>query len=83
MTNLLEFEKIKPTSSYDSVSYKSVFKINDNVFVIYVDKSIYKPSKYEFRILNNGRTYRGFATYTSAKKAMIDSEIRVKNIING
>jgi len=83
MTNLLEFEKIKPTSSYDSVSYKSVFKINDNVFVIYVDKSIYKPNKYEFRILNNGRTYRGFATYTSAKKAMIDSEIRVKNIING
>lgn len=83
MTNLLEFEKIKPTSSYDSVSYKSVFKINDNVFVIYVDKSIYKPNKYEFRILNNGRTYRGFATYTSAKKAMIDYEIRVKNIING
>lgn len=82
MTHLLEFEKINPTSSYDSVYYKSVYKINDNVFVIYVDKSIYKPNKYEFRILNNGRTYRGFATYTSAKKAIIDSQIRLKSLIN-
>jgi len=82
MTHLLEFEKIKPTSSYETVSYKSVYKINDKIFIIYVDKCIFKPNKYTFNILHNGRTYRAFATYTSAKKAMIDSEIRVKNIIN-
>jgi len=82
MTHLLEFEKINPTSSYETVSYKSVYKINDKIFTIYVDKSISKPNKYTFDILHNGRTYRAFATYTSAKKAMIDSEIRVKNIIN-
>jgi hypothetical protein len=83
MTNLLEFEKINPTSSYETVSYKSVYKINDKIFIIYVDKSIYKTKKYTFSILHNGRTYRAFATYSSAKKAMIDCEIRVKNIING
>ena len=82
MTHLLEFEKIKPTSSYETVSYKSVYKINDKIFTIYVDKCISKPNKYTFDILHNGRTYRAFATYTSAKKAMIDCAIRVKNIIN-
>jgi hypothetical protein len=82
MTHLLEFEKIKPTSSYETVSYKSVYKINDKIFIIYVDKCISKPNKYTFDILHNGRTYRAFATYTSAKKAMIDCAIRVKNIIN-
>lgn len=82
MTHLLEFEKINPTSSYETVSYKSVYKINDKIFIIYVDKCISKPNKYTFDILHNGRTYRAFATYTSAKKAMIDCAIRVKNIIN-
>jgi hypothetical protein len=83
MTNLLEFEKIKPTSSYETVSYKSVYKINDKIFIIYVDKCISRPNKYTFDILHNGRTYSAFATYSSAKKAMIDCQIRVKNLING
>ena len=82
MTHLLEFEKIKPTSSYDTGYYKSVYKINDKIFVIYVSKIISKPKKYTFYVLHNGRTYRAYASYSSAKKAMIDSEIRLKNLIN-
>jgi hypothetical protein len=82
MTHLLEFEKIKPTSGYETVSYKSFVKINDDFFRIYVQKSIFKPNKYTFDILHNGRTYRGYATYTSAKKAMIDCQIRFNNIIS-
>jgi hypothetical protein len=82
MIHSLEFQKIKPTSGYETVSYKSVYKINDKIFIIYVDKCISKPNKYTFDILHNGRTYAAFATYSSAKKAMIDCEIRLKNIIS-
>jgi hypothetical protein len=82
MTHSLEFQKVQPTSSYQKVSYQSIYKINDQIFKIYVDRSIYKPNKYTFDILHNGRTYRAFATYSSAKKAMIDSEIRLRNIIS-
>ena len=82
MTHLLEFEKITPKSSYETIYYKSVYKINDKIFRIYIDKCISNPNKYTFDILHNGRTYRAFATYTSAKKAMIDSQIRLNNLVS-
>ena len=82
MTHLLEFQKVQPKSSYETISYKSVVKINDKIFIIYVDKCISKPNKYTFDILHNGKTYRAYATYTSARKAMIDSQIRFNNLVS-
>jgi hypothetical protein len=83
MTHLLQFQKVQPTSSYDSVSYKSVLKINDEVFTFYIEKNAWKNSKYSINFFHNNSWKRIFgADYSSAKKAMIDCQIHINHLIN-
>jgi hypothetical protein len=83
MTHLLQFEKIKPTSSYDSVSYKFESEINGKIVRAYVEKNPWKPRKYHFSYYFNGKVFNSYGDYTSAKKAMIDCQICVNDKING
>jgi hypothetical protein len=82
MTHLLEFEKINPTSSYDSVSYKFESEINGKIIRAYVEKNPWKPKKYYFSYYFNGKSFDSYTDYTSAKKAMIDCQIQINHLIN-
>lgn len=81
MTYLLEFQKINPTSSHDTVSYQSVIEINNQVFKIYIEKNPWKPSKYLVSFYHNGKKSNLYANYSSAKKAIIDCQIHVNHLI--
>ena len=83
MTHLLQFQKIQPTSSYDSVSYKFESEINGKIVRAYVEKNPWKPRKYYFSFYFNGKVFNSYGDYTSAKKAMIDCQICVNDKING
>jgi hypothetical protein len=81
MTQLLEFQKVKPTSNYDSVSYQSVARVNDKVFKIYIEKNAFKNTKYCVTFYyNNSLTTLGYH-YPSAKKAMLNCQIYFNHLI--
>ena len=82
MTHLLEFEKIQPTSSYDSVSYKFDAEINGKIIRGYVRKNHFNSKKYYFSFYYNGKSFDSYTDYTSAKKAMIECQIYVNHSIN-
>lgn len=81
MTYLLEFKKVRPTSAYESVSYKSFAKIGNEVFDILISKNPWKLNKYYVHFLHNGKQCAIYANYSSAKKAMIDCQTSVNHLI--
>jgi hypothetical protein len=82
MTHSLIFQKLKPTSSYDSISYKSVARVNDKVFQIYIERNAWKNTKYSVTFYyNNSLTTLGYH-YPSAKKAMSNCQIYFNNLIS-
>jgi hypothetical protein len=82
MIHLLQFEKVKPTSIYDSISYQSVAKVNDKVFQIYIERNAWKNTKYSVTLYhNNSLTTLGYH-YPSAKKAMLNCQIYFNNLIS-
>lgn len=81
MTYLLEFQKVKPTSSYESLLYQSFSKIGNEVFDISISKNPWKPNKYSVYFLHNGKQCAIYSSYSSVKKAIIDCQIAVNHLI--
>jgi hypothetical protein len=82
MTHLLEFQKIQAVCDYDSVSYKSTVKINDEVFEFVIQKNAWKKTKYYVAFFHKNSWNTLFYNYSSAKKAMIDCQIYFNHLMN-